>query len=146
MKNIERTADMREAMVKVAIEDNLRQKQDLVNTRVTLIETINATKKELEQGLKDSLSRIEYNSSKIIDFEKDIKQNTIKIQDIRDSVKENTKLCVDMKEKKLDATLYKTELTQFRDQFTTVKFAVKDNFSQLLATDNYIEKYLPFKI
>jgi hypothetical protein len=146
MKNIERTADMREAMVKVAIEDNLRQKQDLVNTRVTLIETINATKKELEQGLKDSLSRIEYNSSKIIDFEKDIKQNTIKIQDIRDSVKENTKLCVDMKEKKLDATLYKTELTQFRDQFTTVKFAVKDNFSQLLATDNYIEKYMPFKI
>ena len=79
MKNIERTADMREAMVKTAIEDNLRQKQDLVNTRVTLIETINATKKELEQGTKDSLSRIEYNSSKIIDFEKDIKQNTIKI-------------------------------------------------------------------
>jgi hypothetical protein len=28
----------------------------------------------------------------------------------------------------------------------TLKLALKDNFAQLLATDNYIEKYLPFKI
>tara|TARA_B110000285_G_C14942942_1_gene522940 strand:+ start:124 stop:249 length:126 start_codon:yes stop_codon:yes gene_type:complete len=41
MKNIERAADMREAMVKAAIEDNLKQKQDLVETRVSLVETIN---------------------------------------------------------------------------------------------------------
>lgn len=129
MKNIERAADMREAMVKAAIEDNLKQKQDLVETRVSLVETINQAKAKLEQVDRDNLSRIEYNSSKIAEFEKAINQNKTFIQDIRDSVKECTKQTVEMQERKLNASIYNKELTIFRDQFQALSFALKDNFS-----------------
>ena len=120
---------MREAMVKAAIEDNLKQKQDLVETRVSLVETINQAKAKLEQVDRDNLSRIEYNSSKIAEFEKSINQNKAFIQDIRDSVKECTKQTVEMQERKLNASIYNKELTIFRDQFQALSFALKDNFS-----------------
>ena len=32
------------------------------------------------------------------------------------------------------------------EKMETVRMATRDNFHQLVATDNYIEKYLPFKI
>lgn len=77
-----------------------------MSTRVTLVEAIDRTREELEQADKDNLSRIEYNSSKLMVFEKEINQNKAYIQDIRDSVKENTKMCVEMTVTKLDAALY----------------------------------------
>jgi hypothetical protein len=30
--------------------------------------------------------------------------------------------------------------------FETMRMALKDNFEQLLATDNYLEKYMPFMV
>ena len=32
------------------------------------------------------------------------------------------------------------------DQIETIRFATYDNFRVIRATDNYIEKYLPFKV
>jgi hypothetical protein len=37
-------------------------------------------------------------------------------------------------------------LNNVKDTMKTMEFANNDNFAQLMATDNYIEKYLPFKI
>ena len=51
-----------------------------------------------------------------------------------------------MQEKKLDADVYLQKEKDNKDEFDTIKYAMKDNFAQLLATDNYLEKYLPFKI
>ena len=51
-----------------------------------------------------------------------------------------------MQEKKLDADVYLQKEKANKDEFDTIKYAMKDNFAQLLATDNYLEKYLPFKI
>jgi len=30
--------------------------------------------------------------------------------------------------------------------YETIQMSAKDNFEQLLATDNYLEKYIPFRI
>jgi hypothetical protein len=61
-------------------------------------------------------------------------------------VKENTLRVLMMQEKKLDADVYLQKEKDNKDEFDTIKYAMKDNFAQLLATDNYLEKYLPFKI
>lgn len=51
-----------------------------------------------------------------------------------------------MQERKLDQDVYNSKLKENNNEFETIKYALKDNFAQLLATDNFLEKYLPFKI
>ena len=47
---------------------------------------------------------------------------------------------------KLDVKEYEEAMEIIRESIKIMKMGLKDNFSQLLATDNYLEKYLPFKI
>ena len=75
------------------------------------------------------MSRIEYNSTKIAEFEKAINQSKVTVQEIRDTVKDCSKKTIGMQEKKLEAALYTKEMTAFRESLQTLSFALKDNFS-----------------
>ena len=47
---------------------------------------------------------------------------------------------------KMDATALKPHLKQVEDTVRSIEYANKDTFDQMMATDNYIEKYLPFEV
>ena len=47
---------------------------------------------------------------------------------------------------KLDVHEFEKVRKSLEFKFETNQLGIKDNFSQLLATDNYLEKYLPFRI
>ena len=66
--------------------------------------------------------------------------------DLKEQVSQNSALCTRVETTKLNKDIFDKITTDVKESLKTVKLALKDNFSQLLATDNYIEKYLPFKI
>ena len=47
---------------------------------------------------------------------------------------------------KLEADTYKRDKAKLDEEIETNRLAIRDNFSQLLATDNFLEKYMPFRI
>ncbi len=51
-----------------------------------------------------------------------------------------------MRDKKVDFDLYNEQHKQLSEEVRTIKFATQDTYRTLMATDNYLEKYLPFKI
>ena len=51
-----------------------------------------------------------------------------------------------LKDKKVDLDLYNTQHKEMSEEVRTIKFATQDTYRTLMATDNYLEKYLPFKI
>lgn len=61
-------------------------------------------------------------------------------------VSENSQRCLRMEVNKLDAAGYKKDKARLDEEIERNRLAVRDNFSQLLATDNFLEKYLPFRI
>lgn len=61
-------------------------------------------------------------------------------------VSENSQRCLKMEAKKLDAETYRQEKAHLDEEIERNRLAIRDNFSQLLATDNFLEKYLPFRI
>ena len=57
----------------------------------------------------------------------------------------NQSACQKLAELKLDTVLWEEQVENFKDQLETIRFATFDNFRALKATDNFIEKYLPFQ-
>lgn len=51
-----------------------------------------------------------------------------------------------LREEKLEIKKYEADKKSIDEQLETNRCGQKDNFAQLLATDNYLEKYLPFKV
>ena len=51
-----------------------------------------------------------------------------------------------LKSLKVDQSAYDEQYKVMHEDVETSKFACDDNFRNLLGTDNYIEKYLPFTI
>ena len=47
---------------------------------------------------------------------------------------------------KLDSAEFEEKIKTFDDQLETIRYATYDSFRALKATDNYLEKYLPFLI
>ena len=47
---------------------------------------------------------------------------------------------------KLDVAKFEEIVRKLETKFETNQMGIKDNFMQLMATDNYLEKYLPFKV
>ena len=47
---------------------------------------------------------------------------------------------------KVETREFASKMTDLMDQIETIRYATYDNFRVIRATDNYIEKYLPFKI
>lgn len=48
--------------------------------------------------------------------------------------------------KKVDLDDYRKENLDQDERIETIRLGAKDNFMQLMATDNYLEKYLPMRI
>lgn len=51
-----------------------------------------------------------------------------------------------LSEDKLDKSVFDKVVVELREETLIIKYATQDNFKQLLATDNYLEKYQPFFI
>lgn len=67
-------------------------------------------------------------------------------QQLNSMVSEAKQDIVSLKEIKLDQTIFNEGYEAMKAEVETIKFASQDNFRNLLHTDNYLEKYLPFKI
>ena len=46
---------------------------------------------------------------------------------------------------KVETKVFRLKIDDLMEQIETIRFATYDNFRVIRATDNYIEKYLPFK-
>ena len=46
---------------------------------------------------------------------------------------------------KVETKVFSSRMDDLLEQIETIRFATYDNFRVIRATDNYIEKYLPFK-
>jgi len=51
-----------------------------------------------------------------------------------------------LKVAKLDLTEFEQKMKTFDEQLETIRYATYDSFKALKATDNYLEKYLPFMV
>jgi hypothetical protein len=85
-----------------------------------------------QQKLTDTIERVE-------SLEKLMDSNS------KDLVKV-TKLALEMNENKLDLCKFIRTIDEMTLQLNTCKYAVQDTFRTLLATDNYLQKYLPFQM
>ena len=68
------------------------------------------------------------------------------IEDIVAKQNQNTKNVLSLFQDKLDVSKYENSNEKSIQDFETMRMGLKDNFEQLLATDNFLEKYLPFQI
>lgn len=50
-----------------------------------------------------------------------------------------------VKDNKLDTTRFEAAHAEIQAEMRTIKYATQDTFRTLLATDNYLQKYLPFQ-
>jgi hypothetical protein len=48
--------------------------------------------------------------------------------------------------KKIDMAVFESSNKDLGHEIETMRLALKDNFEMLMATDNYLEKYIPFRI
>lgn len=60
------------------------------------------------------------------------------------TINKHQTLIKEMEQKKLDIAYFDEKHEVFENSLETIRFAVFDNFLVGKATDNYIEKYLPF--
>jgi hypothetical protein len=59
---------------------------------------------------------------------------------------ENTKNIKELQEVKLDKIVFQKEFEKMSEDVKVIRMATGDLFNTGQATDNYIEKYLPFKL
>ena len=86
----------------------------------------------VQNTLKTELDRIE-------SLERYAKQHSKEISSL-------TNITTNMKENKVELNQYNEQQAVYEEKLRTLKYATQDTFRTLLATDNYIEKYLPYKI
>ena len=83
---------------------------------------------------------------KILDVEREVKESIKQIERSNKQVSENTQRVIKIEMNKLEESTYKLEKAKIDEEIETNRLAIRDNFSQLLATDNFLEKYMPFRI
>lgn len=57
-----------------------------------------------------------------------------------------TKLSLEMKENKLDVQKFNGIHKEMTSMINTIKYATQDTYRSLLATDNYLQRYILFVI
>ena len=67
-------------------------------------------------------------------------------KELNDMLGEAKSEILTLKDNKLESVIYHENYAEIRTEVETIKYASQDNFRNLLHTDNYLEKYLPFKI
>jgi hypothetical protein len=65
---------------------------------------------------------------------------------VKETSVSNSKDIVSLMQTRLEKQLFEDVTTRLEEQISIVRDATEDNFRTLLATDNYIEKYLPFRL
>jgi glucan biosynthesis protein len=68
------------------------------------------------------------------------------IKNVFDMTNSNSKEIIKINAFKLDTQVFNTKLEVLEKQLETIRYATYDNFRVQKASDNYIEKYLPFVI
>lgn len=79
--------------------------------------------------------------------------NEKRIADCMTVIQENKNMVIEMQKRqnymdshKVEVEKYDKWVSQITSEMETNRLAIRDNFAQLLATDNYLEKYVPFTI
>ena len=153
LKNM--TADMKQL-------DGLMKMRDLETTRA------NQQVAEIRQSIKSEFARVEnivsnvdfrlantmqtYDSkvndtnSKIINFEQKISEMQSFVKHSYDQSTQNRLQIQKLGSMKVEQKVFDETTENLRTQIETIRFATYDNFRVIRATDNFVEKYLPFQI
>ena len=111
----------------------------------------------LENQLTDSMAKfgrkiqifeqqMEMNNGKIQDFDVYLKEIQKMARETYETTTENSVHIQKLIEGKVDQKEFNTTRNDLTEQLETIRFATYDNFRVVRATDNYIEKYLPFTV
>ena len=110
MMIMEKTADLRDKQCKECIDDNIKQKNLICDTRILVLNKVEEATDSLNKQIKETIFKINYNAGKLVEFEARIAGNAKLIQEIRDIVALNTKRCMIIQEQKLDSIKFETEI------------------------------------
>jgi hypothetical protein len=80
------------------------------------------------------------------DFEIKINHNVLLVEKLQAAADSNTVTLMSLQAEKMETAELMPFLDKVKEQMRTMERANNDNFAQLMATDNYVEKYLPFKV
>lgn len=119
---------------------------EVVDLNTRFQKNIQETKQDLDTNIQVAFEKCSQNLNKILDVERELKESIKQMERNSLIVSENSQRCLKMEVHKLDAEVYKKEKALLDDEIERNRLAIRDNFGQLLATDNFLEKYLPFRI
>ncbi len=79
-------------------------------------------------------------------FSTQLSQVNTNISSLVDGQSKQQSEALSLRMTKLDANEFEEKIEKFDQQLETLRFAVYDSFRVLKATDNYLEKYMPFMV
>ena len=91
-------------------------------------------------------NRVNETTKNMLEFGVRVEQMDAALEDMKQTVDRNSRRGLEVQERKLDKMEFEAHLRELHASLETNRLATHDNFAQLLATDNYLEKYLPFRI
>ena len=141
-----RAMEMREAQQKNLEEKMKKQEQTSISLRHEIMAMTDKFERLIEQN-KDSIQRnleaadhqhkeVMFEHTKTSDL---LAKNILKLNRAMDDIET-------IKDTKLDKNFFSTGFVEVNKKIEKNRQGMIDNFAQQLATDNYLEKYLPFKI
>lgn len=102
------------------------------------------------QQFEEQFSALDYSvgflQTKTKNYEESIQRIDDFLKNLHAEVTKAQKDIQNLKTEKLDKESYNPDIIKIREDIETLKMAAHDNYRNIISTDNYIEKYLPFTI
>mmetsp|Transcript_31988 Transcript_31988/g.48964 ORF Transcript_31988/g.48964 Transcript_31988/m.48964 type:complete len:194 (-) Transcript_31988:2716-3297(-) len=146
LKMMETKFDLREKQVQDFVQEVLKVKKDLVAVNEGIVKRIEDVYRDVQEKLSHFEKVVVDSGSEIVGFRIQIKNIQQQVDGLRDVSCKNVSTVVKMSAQKLDTTVFDEFVKEQLEKDETLRMASKDNFEQMLATDNYLEKYIPFRI
>ena len=149
----EKTVQSLETLIKMRDE----QLMDLNgrSSKITMQQAVDAAQFDKRQSALESQIASQFSQMQIkVDsclaftqnFSTQLSQVNTDISNLVDGQSKQKSETLALKMMKLDQNEFEQKIQKFDEQLETVRFAVYDSFRVLKATDNYLEKYMPFMV
>ena len=146
LDNVKIIMKMREDQFAVLSADNLQQRKDLSQ----FVDLTNGKFKNLGDDVSKRLDKsnriIVENTDRLTRFEEKVHMDALHIQELQKKAVANLHKINDLDIQKMDTKYFDDIIKQKEARMETARKAAVDNFEQSIATDNYLEKYLPFRM
>ena len=140
-----------ESLIKVRDQETQRSnqtQQEMKSMMNTQIKVLQDSIEQLDAQTRGSLDQFELKvmlqEAKIVNFEATLKESTNFLHESYLTGQKNSTEISKLRDLKVEAKDFERTRDTLLKQVETIRFATYDNFRVLRATDNFIEKYLPF--